>query len=111
MVSLNNPVANELGLAEEKFINTSANKKCVHEQVTSNHLSDFPIFLIYPSKYTELTSLLYLVLLKEKTEQKGEERTEKNKGTFDAEFTKTTKKVQTEYSALHKSAKSFDMPV
>lgn len=55
VVSLNNPVANRVGLAEEKFINTSANKI---------------------SKYG-ITSLLYLVLLNQKTKQKGEERRRK----------------------------------
>lgn len=94
VVSLNNPVANQVGLAEEKFINTNTNKKCLHEQVTSKHLSHIPIILIYLSKYTEITSLLYLVLLKEKAEQKGEERRKKNKGSFDAEFTKTVKKYK-----------------
>jgi len=68
-------------------------KKCLHEHVTSNHLSYIPIILMYLSKHTEINSLLYLVLLKEK-EQKEEERRKKNKGIFDAEFTKTTKKVQ-----------------
>lgn len=104
-------VTNQVGLAEEKFINTNTNKKCLHEQVTSNHLSHIPIILMYLSKYTEITSLLSLVLLKEKTEQKGEERRKKNEGSFDAEFTKTIKKVQIEYGALHASAKSFDMQV
>lgn len=32
-------------------------------------------------------------------------------GSFDAEFTITTKKVQIEYGAIHKNVKSFDMQV
>lgn len=70
VVSLNNPVANQVDLAEEKIINTVASKKCLHEQVTSNHLSYIPIILIQLSKYTEITPLLYLVLLKEKNRAK-----------------------------------------
>lgn len=64
----------------------SANKKLPFEQVTSNHLSYIAIILMDLSKCTDITSLLYLVLLKEKTERKKERK--KNNASLDAELKK-----------------------
>lgn len=94
-----NPVAKQVGLAEEKHLNKLESQQKLHyKQVTSNHLSYTAVILMNLSKYTEITSLLYLVLLKEKTDQKKERR-KKNKGSLDRELKKTPlPKVRTQYS-------------
>lgn len=56
---------------------------------------------MYLSKYTEMISLLYLVMLKVEKRVKRRAKEKEELGEFDAAFRRTKKKVQAEHGALH----------